>query len=145
MRRSQSEEGLSILRKAESHVLSCVFCVKVDRECQNRCTSAPQPFANSAPLPWHANQRDITACVLFLSLSPSFSVDRSALTVFLSPLHFLPVQMGCVAQMWPLSFHLTCWCVMFELKSWNRQSLNSVPPPESFCSSYSIQQMLDTL
>lgn len=71
MRRSQSEEGLSILRKAESHVLSCVFLVKVDRECQNRCTSAPQPFANSAPLPWDANPRDITGCVLSLSLPPS--------------------------------------------------------------------------
>lgn len=48
-----SEEALSnslYLRNAESHVLSCVFCVKVDRKCQNRCTSASDLLANSAPL-----------------------------------------------------------------------------------------------
>lgn len=29
--------------------LSCVFCVKVDRKCQNRCASAAELLANSAP------------------------------------------------------------------------------------------------
>lgn len=30
--------------------LSCVFCVKVERKCQNRCPSAAELLANSAPL-----------------------------------------------------------------------------------------------
>lgn len=69
--RCQGQEALSnspYSRNAESHVLSRVFCVKVDRKCQNRCTSVSEFLANSAPLLLHAKSSNIM--VVHCGLSP---------------------------------------------------------------------------